>query len=185
MIFALSQLQENDRKKRKSIFLAFVNHPKDLDLVDRHSLFSTLLKAKCPPILLSLIRSFHNGMQARVQIDSKLSDNFPTKRTVKQDCVLAHILFGIYYPNVFRIVNSKLQPSISVLLITRDNGNFFNSANFKARLLYASYSMLMMQSPLSLFAPSYSECTRLFLQDLSQVWSFYQPDENWNYVTIS
>lgn len=63
MIFSLRQLQE----KALELHLAFVDITKAFDLVDRQSPCVVLQKAGCPPSLLSLIRSFHEGMQGCVQ----------------------------------------------------------------------------------------------------------------------
>jgi len=53
--------------------------------VDRKALFTVLAKAGCPPTLIALIRSFHDGMFAKVQFDSHLSEAF-IRKIVKQGC---------------------------------------------------------------------------------------------------
>jgi len=81
----------------KTTFLAFVDITKAFDLVDQKALFTVLAKTGCPPILVALIRSFHDGMFAKVQFDGHLSEAFPIKKGVKQGCVLAPMFFGIYF----------------------------------------------------------------------------------------
>ena len=101
MIFAVRQLQEKSREQRRQLHIAFVDLTKAFDFVDRRSLFTVLAKAGCPPILLALIQSFHQGMQARDQFDDDISDSFPIRQGVKQGCVLAPTLFGLYFSYVF------------------------------------------------------------------------------------
>ena len=133
MIFAVRQLQEKSREQRQPLYLAFVDLTKAFDLVDRTSLFTVLAKAGCPPTLLALIQSFHEGMLARVQYDGAISDSFPINKGVKQGCVLAPTLFGLYFSYVFRVTNSNLVSSTGVSILSRDDGNFFNLSRFKAK----------------------------------------------------
>ena len=47
-----------------------------------------LPKIGCPPKLLSIIRSFHDGMMSTVQFDGDMSAEFEVKSGVEQGCVL-------------------------------------------------------------------------------------------------
>ena len=116
MIFAERQLQEKSREQRRQLHIAFVDLTKAFDLVDMRSLFTVLAKAGCPPTLLALIQSFHQGMQARVQFDDDISDSFPIGRGVKQGCVLAPTLFGLYFS--FFVHDYPQQADISHRCIT-------------------------------------------------------------------
>ena len=133
MIFAVRQLQEKSREQREPLYLAFVDLTKAFDLVDRQSLFTVLKKVGCPPTLLALVESFHHGMQARVQYDGELSGEFSIKRGVKQGCVLAPTLFGIYFSFVFLTAYQNLCTPCGVSLLTRSDGDFFNLQRFKAK----------------------------------------------------
>lgn len=44
-----------------------------------------------------MIRSFHHDMKAIVQYDGSMSELFDIKSGVKQGCVLAPTLFGIFF----------------------------------------------------------------------------------------
>ena len=55
-----------------------------------------------PPRLLSFIRSFHDDMKGTVVFDGSTSDAFNIKSEVKQGCVLAPTLFGIFFSLVLR-----------------------------------------------------------------------------------
>uniref|UniRef100_H2ZZE9 Reverse transcriptase domain-containing protein n=1 Tax=Latimeria chalumnae TaxID=7897 RepID=H2ZZE9_LATCH len=97
MIFSLCQLQEKCREQNRPLYIAFVDLTKAFDTVSRAGLFAVLEKIGCPPILSSLIHSFHNNMKATVQFDGPISDSFKMKSGVKQGCVLAPTLFGIFF----------------------------------------------------------------------------------------
>ena len=77
--------------------MAFVDLTKAFDKVSRSGLYMVLHKIGCPPTLLELIVSFHDDMKATVQFDGSTSDSFCIRSGVKQGCVLAPTLFGIYF----------------------------------------------------------------------------------------
>jgi hypothetical protein len=133
MIFCVRQLMEKSREQRQPLHLAFIDLTKAFDLVDRDSLFTILSKSGCPPTLLSLIKSFHSGMRGKVQFDGDISDSFPVNRGVKQGCVLAPTLFGIYFAYVFRVAFANVSNRAGVSLLLRDDGNFFSLARFRAK----------------------------------------------------
>ena len=97
MVFAIRQLQEKCRKQNKELHMVFVDLTKAFDTVNREGLWKILRKFGCPEKMISLIASFHNGMQARVQENGETSDSFPVMNGVKQGCVLAPTLFSILF----------------------------------------------------------------------------------------
>jgi len=97
MVFSVRQLQEKCREQNQPLFMAFIDLTKAFDLVSRSGLFAVLAKIGCPPKPLEIIRSFHTGMKGRVRIDGAISEEFDVKSGVKQGCVLAPTLFGIYF----------------------------------------------------------------------------------------
>ena len=99
MIFSLRQLQEKCREQGKPLYVAFIDLAKAFDLVSRDGLFKILAKIGCPPTLLSIVKSFHDNMKGTVLFDGNTSDPFNIPRGVKQGCVLAPTLFGIFLPH--------------------------------------------------------------------------------------
>ncbi len=97
MIFSLRQLQEKCREQQMPLYIILIDLTKAFDLVSRNGLFNILLKIGCPPRLHSLIRSFHDDMKATIQYQDSTSEPFDVKSRVKQGCVLAPTLFGIYF----------------------------------------------------------------------------------------
>ena len=131
MAFSLRQLQEKCREQRRPLFLAFVDLTKAFDLVSRSGLFALLHKIGCPTKLLKVIESFHDNMSGTVQYDGSASDPFPIKSGVKQGCVLAPTLFGIFFSLLLRYAFSESEDGI--FLHTRSDGNLFNLARLRAK----------------------------------------------------
>ena len=96
MIFSLRQLQEKFREQGKPLYVTFIDLTKAFDLVSRDGLFKIMAKIGCPSTLLSIVKSFHDDMKGTVLYDGATSDPFNILSGVKQGCVLAPTLFGIF-----------------------------------------------------------------------------------------
>ena len=98
MIFSLRQLQEKCREQRQPLYIAFIDLTKAFDLVSRQGLFTLLQRIGCPPPrFLRIIMSFHEDTHGTVRFDGSSSEPFPIRNGVKQGCVLAPTLFGIFF----------------------------------------------------------------------------------------
>jgi hypothetical protein len=76
---------------------SFIDLTKAFDLVSRSALFRLLQKIGCPPHLLAVVTSFHENMHTTVCYNGVLSEAFPVSSGIKQGCVLAPTLFGIFF----------------------------------------------------------------------------------------
>ena len=56
-----------------------------------------MAKFGCPAKFITMVRQFHDGMQARVQNDGVYSKPFPATSAVNQGCVLASTLFSMMF----------------------------------------------------------------------------------------
>jgi len=131
MVFSLRQLQEKCREQRRPLYIAFIDLTKAFDLVSRQGLFTLLQRIGCPPKLLRMISSFHEDMQGTVQFDGSSSDPFPIRSGVKQGCVLAPTLFGIFFSLLLSYAFSQSEDG--VYLHTRSDGSLFNLARLRAK----------------------------------------------------
>ncbi len=131
MIFSLRQLQEKCREQQQPLFLAFVDLTKAFDLVSRSGLFQILQKIGCPPKLLAIIGVFHKDMQSTVCINGATSDAFRVSSGVKQGCVLAQTLFGIFFSMLLHYAFSDCSEGIYIR--TRSDGKLFNIARLRAK----------------------------------------------------
>jgi hypothetical protein len=131
MVFSLRQLQEKCREQQQPLFIAFIDLTKAFNLVSRDGLFKLLQRIGCPPRLLSLIRSFHEGMMGTVQFEGNISDPFPIQSGIKQGCVLAPTLLGIFLALLLKHAFGPSQEGI--FLHTRSDGKLFNPSRLKAK----------------------------------------------------
>ena len=131
MVFSLHQFQEKCREQQMPLYIAFIDLTKAFDLVSRDGLFKALHKIGCPPRLHSLIESFHSNMKGTVQFNGNLSEPFDICSGVKQGCVLAPTLFGIFFALLLRHAFGTAQDRI--YLQTRSDGSLFNLAHLTAR----------------------------------------------------
>lgn len=131
MIFSLRQLQEKCREQQKPLLMAFVDLTKAFDTVSRQGLFKVLEAIGCPPKLLTITKSFHDEMIGTVQYDGNKSESFPITSGVKQGCVLAPTLFGIYFAV---LLHAALETSPGdVAFHWRCDGSLFNLSRLRAK----------------------------------------------------
>ena len=78
-----------------------------------------------------MIRSFHDNMQGTVQYDGSSSDPFPINSGVKQGCVLAPTLFGIFFSLLLKHAFDSSDDS--VYIHTRSDGKLFNLSRLRAK----------------------------------------------------
>ena len=131
MVFAIRQLQEKCREQNKELHMVFVDLTKAFDTVNREGLWKILRKFGCPEKMISLIASFHNGMQARVQENGETSDSFPVKNGVKQGCVLAPTLFSILFAAM--LLDAFRDFDRGVYIQFRTDGKLFNLRRLQAK----------------------------------------------------
>ena len=131
MIFSLRQLQEKRREQQQPLFLAFVDLIKAFDLVNRRWLFKILQKIGCPPKLLAIITSFHQDMQSTVCFDGASSNAFPISCGVRQACVLAPTLFGIFFSILLQY--AFVDCTEGVYVQTRSDGKLLNISRLCAK----------------------------------------------------
>ena len=93
------QLQNDDYQVVNVILIVIV--------VSRDGLFKILAQIGCPPTLLSIVKSFHDNMKGNVSYDGATSHPFNILRGVKQGCVLAPTLFGIFFAILLKHVFRK------------------------------------------------------------------------------
>ena len=131
MIFSLRQLQEKCREQQKPLLIAFVDLTKAFDTVSRPGLYRVLEAVGCPPKLLKIVQSFHDEMCGTVQYDGSQSESFPITSGVKQGCVLAPTLFGIYFAV---LLHTALEDTPGdIFFHWRCDGSLFNLSRFRAK----------------------------------------------------
>jgi len=130
MVFAIRQLQEKCIEQRQDLYLLFIDLTKAFDTVSRPGLWSILSKLGCPPKFVRVVRSFHDGMMARVIENGDVSEPFPVTNGVKQGCVLAPTLFSLLFAEMLSAALS--QTSAGIKIRYRTDGRFFDLRRLKA-----------------------------------------------------
>ena len=87
MVFSARQLQEKCLEQHKDLYLIFIDLTKAFDTVDRPGLWAILSKIGCPDKFINIVRSFHDGMSARVRDGGSTSLLFMVTSGTKQGCV--------------------------------------------------------------------------------------------------
>lgn len=131
MIFSIRQLQEKCLEQHQDLHLLFIDLTKAFDTVSRPGLWAVLGKLGCPAKFVQLIRSFHDGMLARVIENGEVSDSFPVSNGVKQGCVLAPTLFSLLFAQMLAAALQECDAGINIHY--RTDGPFFNLRRLRSR----------------------------------------------------
>ena len=73
MIFAARQLQEKCQEQHQPLYKTFLDLTKAFDTVCREGLLRIMEKFGCPAKFITMVRQFHDGIQARVLDDENSS----------------------------------------------------------------------------------------------------------------
>ena len=116
MLFVVRRLQELARARKTPLYMCFVDLKKAYDSVDRELLWKVLTRAGVPNEMITIIRQFHDGMQARVCMDDgSLSEWFEVTQGLRQGCVLSPLLFNIFFAAVLEVVLLRFSRNPEIL----------------------------------------------------------------------
>jgi hypothetical protein len=108
MLYVVQMLQEFGRVKNVPLFFCFIDLTKAYDTVNRRLLWKILAKAGLPQELIELIRAFHDGTQACVRFEGEDSASFSVNQGLRQGCVLAPLLFNLFFAAVLEVVRKRI-----------------------------------------------------------------------------
>ena len=104
----IRRLQELARKKRILLSVCFIDLTKAYDSVDRTLLWTALVRFGVPQNMISAIRRLHDGMRACVRPDDRVCSKwFAMKQDLRQGCVLAPLLFNIFFAAVINVASTR------------------------------------------------------------------------------
>ena len=115
------------------LYIAFTDLAKAFDLVSRRGqfLFQLLKKIDCPSELLGITASFHDDMRETASCNDASSEPFKILSGVKQGCVLAPNLIGIFFSMLLNFAFCRSHEGVH--LHDRSEGKLFNLAPLKAK----------------------------------------------------
>ena len=116
-LFSFKVLMEKAREYHRPLYICFVDLRKAYNSINRAALWSVLQYCyHLPSRLLKIIEALHSNTSAAIRTYGKISDHFSVSSGVKQGCVLAPILFNLYFDSVIRLVITDHQPDVGVRL---------------------------------------------------------------------
>ena len=108
MMLVVRRLQELARKKDTPLYLCFIDLTIAHYSVDRTLLWDVLARFGVPPRMIAVIRQVHDGMKACVRLDDgERSDKFDVGQGLRQGCVLAPLLFNMFFTAVLRVAETR------------------------------------------------------------------------------
>ena len=151
----------------------FVDLTKAFDTVNRPALWKILTKFGCPEKFVRVARELHDNMMGRVIVEGGYTIPFPITTGVKQGCVLAPTLFGLFFAAMLSQANFSNCPD-GVYIRFRRDGDIFDikrlhdlahtSEELITELLYADDCALVSHSEegLQAMANALSTATKMF-----------------------
>jgi len=112
--------------------MAFIDLTKAFDTVNRELLWDVLAKFGCPPLFLAVLRAFHDGMMAKVVLGGSESAPFHVNIGVKQDCVLAPVIFSLFLVAVTLAFRNDCFLSDAICINFRLDESVFNLRRLQA-----------------------------------------------------
>ena len=100
LIFSTRQLLEKTIEHQSKLFMLFVDLRKAYDSVPRCALWKILEQYGVPEVMIGLLRSLHDGMEAEVTIGGCTSATFSVTNRLRQGCTIAPTLFALYLNRV-------------------------------------------------------------------------------------
>ncbi|CAH1233287.1 Hypp666 [Branchiostoma lanceolatum] len=131
MVFAVRQVQEKCIEQHMDLYAVFIDLTKAFDSINREALWSTLTKLGCPRKFTTLIKLFHENMTGQILTDADYSASFNITTGVKQACVLAPVLFNLYFTQV--LLHTVKDLDLGVYIKYRSDGSVFDLRRLTAR----------------------------------------------------
>ena len=158
IMFVIHRLQVLARRKPIPLYTGFIDLTKAYDSVDRTFRWKVLTRFAVPPQMISVIRQLHDGMRARVRLDDgQCSDWFPVEQGLRQGCVLAPLLFNIFFAAVIHVALMRFEADKDIIdalvNLRRKPGASGRTARDPAPatslwgMLYADDAAVVSQSP--------------------------------------
>jgi hypothetical protein len=106
---------------KQSLYLAFVDLRKAYDSIPRDALWRVLSAYYVEPKVIELLADLHTGTQAAVKLANQHGDWFDIGRGVRQGCVIAPLLFNVFFDCIVRLSLAEM-PDGCVRLAFRAEG---------------------------------------------------------------
>ena len=125
------QVQEKCLEQNLDFYSVFIDLTKAFDTVNKEALWDVLARFGCPPKFLQIIRLFHVDLTGQVLSNGEQSDPFFISNGVKQGCVLASVLFTLFFTCVLRQAVGNMDGGVYVRF--RYDGSIFDLRRLSAK----------------------------------------------------
>ena len=116
MMFMIRRLEELARKKQIPLYVCFIGLTIAYDFVDRTLLRTELARFGVPHNVITAIRQFPDGMRARARLDDRVySGWFAVEQGLRQGCVLAPLLFNIFFAALINVARTHFKVNKSTM----------------------------------------------------------------------
>ena len=122
MVFCARQMVEKAIEHRESLYMAFVDLRKAYDSVPRDAMWRVLERYGIPPVMIRLIRSFHEDMKAELKINGEaLEGEIAVSNGLRQGCTMAPTLFNMFFNLVVEVWRQQCKED-GVMILYKANG---------------------------------------------------------------
>ena len=97
MIFAMRQPQETCIEQNRPLYSVSIDLTKGFDAINRKALWTVLERTGCKRKFVKIVHLLHDGMSGQVLTGGDAIKTFEISNDVKQECVLAPVLFNIFF----------------------------------------------------------------------------------------
>ena len=127
MIYTVRQLVEKSWEHQSKAFLLFIDLKKAYDSVPREAMWAALGKLGVPEPVIELIRSFHQDMQAQIQLNGTVLEAINVTNGLRQGCCMAPVLFNLYASLVVERWTARIAKlgGVGVYLRYKHDGKLF------------------------------------------------------------
>ena len=170
MVFTVRQLVEKSWEHKEKVFFTFVDLKKAYDSVPRQALWKVLRKLGVPGVLVNLIESFHQDMQAKIRLKGKLMDPIDVRNGLRQGCCMAPVLFNLFMNAVVERWEVRKREAGSVggvRLLYKYDGKLFRRYTRDAREGELSECQFADDSSLLSSSRTGAECTIRSYQEVA------------------
>ena len=98
------------------LHVCFIDLTKAYDSVDRTLLWTVLARFGVPQKMISVIHQFDDGMSACVRLDDRVCSGwFAVNQDLCQGCVLAPLLFNIFFAAVINVAYTRFKADKDIM----------------------------------------------------------------------
>lgn len=113
------------------LYSAFIDLTKAFEIVNREALWTVFVRIRCPPKFVTMIRLFHDSMTGQVLSSGHVMDSFEISNGVKQGCILALVLFNVFF--TFMLSHTVLDLEQGVYIHYCLDGSLFDLRRLTAK----------------------------------------------------